>query len=155
MKSVLSATCVAVACAVTLSAQAPPTGTSKPQSPTTQPAQKSTQADDKSVMVKGCLRAGDQPGTFVLANASVDQKGAATTGTTGTALKDKTVRLVGTPAGVNLKEHVGHIVEASGMLMEGESKAPSTADKPAAGKTAAADMPRLNVKAVKHVKEGC
>ncbi len=170
MKRMLIASLVAVGCSVSLAAQAP-TGTTKPQSPTTtkeQPAtQKPSQADDKSAVVRGCLRAGDQTGTYVLSNA---------TATSGGTLKNATVQLVGSPSGMNLKEHVGHTVEATGMLTPGATKsgtgttgaeptkpgagaeptkpgAGAGTGKPGAASTAA--TAKLSVKSVKHVKEGC
>jgi hypothetical protein len=180
MKNILIGSCVALACAVSLGAQTP-TGTSKPQSPPAtkdQPAQKSTQTDDKTAVLRGCLRAGDQAGTYVLSNASA---------TSGATLKNETVQLAGSPAGMNLKEHVGHTVEVTGILAAGDSRgagpgagagtgtskpgaagAGTGTSKPgAAGTGTATGKPggsstagvgsgaKLTVKSMKHVKEGC
>ena len=182
MKRILIASCVAATCGVGLAAQAG-TGT-KPQSPTTttqSPTSKPQTAaqDDKTAVVRGCLRAGDQSGTFVLANA---------TATSGGTLKDTTVQLTGSPSGTNLKAHVGHTVEVTGMLAAGTSKSSSSAgagtgtgtgtstgkgagtsgtgagtsstgagstSKSGTGSTAGASSATLTVKALKHVKESC
>lgn len=174
MKRIVIGSCVAVACAVSLSAQTQG-GTSKPQSPPTtkeQSAQKSTPTDDKGAVLRGCLRAGDQSGTYVLSNASA---------TSGATLKDQTVQLTGSSAGVNLKEHVGHTVEVTGMLAAGDAKGSGTGtgtgtgtagagtgtskpsgtstgagtSKPGTSSTAAGAGAKLTVKSLKHVKEGC
>jgi hypothetical protein len=161
MKRILIGTCAALACAVSLAAQTP--ATSPPQDPP-RAAPPSTTAE-KTITLKGCLRAGDQPDAFVLANASSAME---TTGTTGTpagaaapAMKNKTVRLIGAPAGFSLKEHVGHTVEVTGMIAP-QGASPSAGATPPAGATpgaaattgSSADA-RLNVKNVKHVDAKC
>jgi hypothetical protein len=116
MRHLVIASCVAAVCSVGLAAQAQTPGgsTSKPQSPPTsspaskdQPGQRTGQSAEGSMVLRGCLRTGDQAGSFVLANASA---------TSGGTLKNATVELVGSPAGANLKDHVGHTVEVTGML---------------------------------------
>ena len=169
MKRFLMGSCLAVACAAGLGAQTPP-GTTKPQQPPTTtpgqttPAQKPTTSADSAVL-RGCLKAGDQTGTFMLTNA---------TATSGGTMKNATVQLAGSPTGINLKDHVGHTVEVTGMLAAGDMAKPSgtgttgagapgtgaagtSPSKPAAGaaSTSAASAGKITVKAVKHVKEGC
>jgi hypothetical protein len=161
MKRAISCTCLAAAFAVGLSAQTP-------SSPAMQ-----AEKDTKSVAVTGCLRAGDAPGSFVLANAktaapaSKDQPGAPT-GTAGSAsatppapasaVEGKTIALAGSPTGVTLSNHVGHTVEITGVM------APQAA--PAGGMTppaepggmagmAAKAQPTLNISAFKMVSATC
>jgi hypothetical protein len=160
MKRILTGTCVAMACAVSLAAQTPATTPAQDQQPkASQPAA----AADKSVTMKGCLRAGDQPDTFVLANAS-SGTATGTAGTSGTAAggaaatKTQTVRLIGAPAGVSLKDHVGHTIEVTGMIAPqgaGASTAGSSSTPGAAASASASDAQRLNVKTVKHVDANC
>ena len=162
MKRILIGTCTALACAVSLAAQTP--ATSPPQDPPKAGAPSA--AAEKTITLKGCLRAGDQPDSYVLANAS--SSAMETAGTTGTtagapAMKNRTVRLIGAPAGFNLKEHVGHTVEVSGMIAP-PSASPSAGATPPAGApptpgaaatTGSSTEPRLNVKLVKHVDAKC
>ena len=160
MKHTLMGTGLALTFAVGLAAQAPATPAGQDQPKAGQSA-----SAEKSVTVKGCLRAGDQAGTFVLANASTAME---TTGTAGTAaapaaaapaIKNQTLRLIGAPAGVSLKDHVGHTVEVTGMIAPQGAKSSTpagTSGTPAAGAGAAAsDGPSLNVKSVKHVDPKC
>src|SRR5688572_8686815 len=164
MKRILIGTCAALACAVSLAAQTP--ATSPPQDPP-RAAPPSTTAE-KTITLKGCLRAGDQPDTFVLANASSAMETAGTSGTpagapAAPAMKNKTVRLIGAPAGFSMKEHVGHTVEVAGMIAP-QGASPSAGATPPAGATptpgaaattgSSADA-RLTVKNVKHVDAKC
>lgn len=113
MKRVLAASCFAFAGAVALAAQ-PPAG----QEPRTGTAPAVGQ--EKTVTVTGCLRAGDQPNTFVLENVKPDMpKGEKATGTTGSpALTEgSTLRIMGAPAKLDLKAHVGHTVQLTGMIV--------------------------------------
>jgi hypothetical protein len=168
MKRAISCTCLAAAFAVGLSAQAPATSSS------------STQSDSKSVTLTGCLRAGDEPGSFVLANTKTADKsaaGAATstaaTGTTGMAgatttttttvtkdLDNATVKLTGSPAGVTLSDHVGHTVQITGTLAPQSAAASATAGttppgEPGAASASAKAQPSLNVTAFSMVSGTC
>jgi len=147
MKRVFAATCLAASFAVGLAAQQPP------QTPS------QTADKDKTVTLTGCVRAGDQPGSFVLANAKADDKTPGATGTSGTtatpdakALENATLRLIGAPASVNLSEHVGHTVQVTGTVapsekaMGGSGTDPAKSDKPEKG---------LNVRTVTMVSSSC
>ena len=148
MKRVFAATCLAASFAVGLAAQQPP------QTPPSQAADK-----DKTLTLTGCVRAGDQPGSFVLANAKADDKAPGATGTAGTtaapdakAIENATLRLVGAPASVNLSEHVGHPVQVTGTVapsdkaMGTSGAEPSKSDKPEKS---------LNVRTVTMVSSSC
>lgn len=155
MTRVLTATCFALACAVGLSAQtaSPSQDKPKPEKPTaSQTADKpSKPADQKTksasaVTLTGCLAAGETPNAFTLTNVKTDTSASAgaQTGTSGTgATVDSSVRLIGAPARLNLKEHVGHAVKVTG------SWAPQ-ARSDSAGKARS-----LNVRNVEHVSEKC
>ncbi|HXW06658.1 MAG TPA: hypothetical protein VD833_15590 [Vicinamibacterales bacterium] len=118
MKRLFAGTCLAAVCAVGLAAQSPG------QSPAQSPAAK----DDKEATITGCLRAGDQPNSFVLENVKWDKGGSgAATGTTGSAAGSapgssasaaagQKVRLIGSPAGTKLEDHIGHTVQVTGKL---------------------------------------
>jgi hypothetical protein len=175
MKHVFAATCLAVTAAVALSAQAP-YGQDQPKGKST------GAADEKTITVTGCLRAGDEPDTFVLANVKTDAaKGEKPMGTAGTSAiaPDSTLRLIGAPANQNLKAHVGHTVELTGTIAP-RGKTDRTGSTPPAGTAGttppttppteggtppdaaagqrprgASDMSSFNVKSMKHVSEKC
>jgi hypothetical protein len=147
MKRVFAATCLAAAFAVGLSAQQPP------QTPS------QTADKDKTVTLTGCVRAGDQPGSFVLANAKPDDKAPSATGTSGTTpapdtkgLENATLRLIGAPASVNLSEHVGHTVQVTGTVAPSEKAAATSGTEPAKS-----DKPdkSFNVRTVTMVSSSC
>jgi hypothetical protein len=78
---VISGTCMAVALgfAVSVGAQEP-----QPQPPQPQPQQQQQRQMDKDkATVVGCLQRGEEPGTFVLANARFEAGAPAGVGTTG------------------------------------------------------------------------
>jgi hypothetical protein len=133
---------------------------------------------EKIVTVTGCLRAGEEPNTFVLTNVkwrSQDKTGSSTTGTTGaTGTEDSqpapvTLRLVGAPSGVRMSENVGHTVEITGVLVDEAQPRPTvpTPDPVATGtggdQTSRTKSPQqtpkseqtLNVRTVKMLEEGC
>ena len=177
MKRVFAATCFAVACAVALAAQAPydPQAQRKPT-----PA-----SEEKSVSVTGCLKAGDTADTFVLTNAKADAPAATekpgTVPTTPAIPENATLRLIGAPASLDLKNHVGHTVQLTGMIVPQGPKAtppagttgttPPTATPPPAAPTPTPTPPAatppmatpptvpptqtLNVKAMKHIAGTC
>ena len=165
MKRILATACFALAAAVALAAQ------SYPQE---QPKGKAaTATDEKTVTVTGCLRAGDAPDTFILANAKQDvPAGEKPTGTTGKAAiaPESTLRLTGVPANLNLKAHVGHTVQLSGTTVaKGTSESSGAAGTPPAQPATppatgqekpdtqrpAASLQSFSVKSMKHVAEKC
>ena len=157
MKQVLAPACLAAVFAVGLSAQVPSS-----QAPSSTTTQTQTEKQPGSVTLTGCVRAGEQPDSFVLANVSLDkEKPAATTssttvGTTGTGapaasatatttttapadLENSTVKLSGSPSGVTLSDHVGHMVQITGTLSpEGASSTSATTTTGTTGTTTSA-----------------
>lgn len=164
MTRIIPTTLIAVAVAAVVSAQSYP------------PAQSDTKRGDKkmssskTVALTGCLREGDQLNTFVLADVDASALGMhergttpaapGTTGTAGTAAKT-TVRLIG-GGSVNLKDHVGHKVEITGMLVPQGRRSgrttgttgDTTSRTPGATPTDT-DHPRLNVRSLKHIAGTC
>jgi len=132
MKRTICYTCLSAAFAVGLSAQTPQTPSSSP-APSSSPTAQSS--DSKTVTLTGCLKAGEAPGSFVLANTKIGDKASAgapsSTGTSGSAgasaatksLENTTVTLTGSPAGVTLGDHVGHQVQITGTPASGASSA--------------------------------
>jgi hypothetical protein len=122
------------------------------------PAQSS--AADKTVTFTGCVKAGDTPNSFILANIKADDKekpGA--TGTAGAMAKaPDSVRLIAA-ADTKLSEHVGHQVSVTGTLAERSASASPGATTPPAGAatgTSGADkQPSLTVKTVSMVSSSC
>jgi hypothetical protein len=118
-------------CAVALAAQAPSTPAQ------TQPA---PAADGSTVTATGCLRAGEQPGTFVLErvrwktapdgpagdgaahhDASTQRDRPTTPATAAAGQREtppagETIRLAGAAEKLKLSEHVGHTVTVTGMI---------------------------------------
>jgi hypothetical protein len=163
MTRVFTGTCLAVLCAAGLAAQAP-TGSAEPQA----------QDSMKTVTVTGCLRAGEAPDTFVLSDAKLDDKGRTTpspTGTSGTgsaaaatAAPATTVRLVGSPAGVTMTEHIGHTVEVTGVLSDAKDKgvagttgSGTGGDQTSRSRAGQSDKPEqtLTVRTLKTVSSSC
>lgn len=157
MKSTLIGTGLALACAVTLGAQSTSPTQSYPSSDSPKKMSSDKAKDKKSVTLSGCLREGDTPGEFVLANVDMSQmkgmkghdttstttpsatsgSGSATTGAAGGM--DNRITLV-SAANVNLKEHVGHQVEVIGTMagmdtMKHKSRTPTGTTGSAAGET--------------------
>ncbi|MCA1586262.1 MAG: hypothetical protein LC791_16315 [Acidobacteria bacterium] len=149
MKTTTFAMTAVLACTVTAFAQS---GTS-----TAQPATKGMPADG-SMMVTGCVAQGTAPGTFMLNNATMAHGGAMAKETTttsdpkmsGSGAAGTSYALVG---GENLKAHVGHKVEVTGMV----DKTAKMDDKSATPGMAGKDMKvqTLTVKAVKMVSATC
>ena len=144
MKRLFTGTCLAAFCAATLSAQTP----SQP------PASAPPQDTMKTVTATGCLRAGEQPNTFVLSNVKWADKAAGATGTSGTAAPaaaGNSLKLVGAGAS-QLTEHIGKTVEVTGTIDKSPSAAAPPAGEPAPAKK---DEPTLNVRTAKMVSSSC
>lgn len=163
MKRALAGSFVAAAFAASLSAQTPAPPTSAAQEP---------KDAAKSVTVTGCLKAGDTADSYTLANLKWGQSKAigtsgstsATTPSTGAApaTSATALKLVGSPAGTKLGDHVGHTIEVTGTMSDKADKpmgSTSPATPPAAGAagaSASASMtPALNVNNVKMVSATC
>jgi len=175
MKRVISSTCLAAAFAVVgVAAQTP---SSAPQSQAT-----TATASTKPVTVTGCLKAGDEAGSFTLSNIKTADKSAAssastttsgTTGATGTSgatttttttvnkdLENATVKLTGSPSGGSLADHVGHTVSITGTLNAAASAADAAAGAASAAGAAPATgaakaQPSLAVSSVSMVSASC
>ncbi len=92
--------------------------------------------------VIGCLRAGAEPGSYVLNNLEWRDVSANPTGTSGTtsstppagpppsAVSASTLKLVGTGTSTKLSEHVGHKVEITGTLVDEHAPGAAPADGP-------------------------
>lgn len=109
--------------------------------------EQSTTGKPAILTVTGCLRSGPDPDTYVLSNLKW-KDAASPTGTSGTsgastsgagtgvppaAASATSLRLVGSPA-VRLGEHVGRMVEITGMLTDESTSEPALSE----GATAAA-----------------
>jgi hypothetical protein len=128
-----------------------------PQSPTGQQPPQTKEAGERTVNLTGCLATGDRPDAFRLTHIRAGEKAAAKpgemVGTTGLKTGDA-VQLIGTDA-AKLKDHVGHTITVTGMLVprkEGYGAPGAKPDTPAAKDQA--DR-RMNVKSFKHVDATC
>jgi hypothetical protein len=138
------------------------------QYPEQKPADKQMPSKSaQSVTIAGCVREGDTPNSFILANvdpATLPAHGSAATGTSGApagSAATATVQLI-TTADIDLKKHVGHKVEISGSPAKPEAGAAGTAGTPSsdtttreADKDKSKPALKLTVKSVKHVSESC
>jgi hypothetical protein len=134
--------------------------------------------------VSGCLRNGEDPSTFVLTNvkwldkdksdkAPAEKPPVGTSGTDADS-SGETLRLVGTPSGVRMSEHVGHTVEITGTLIDEvapkpQPKADEVAPRPKAEAAAPSEQsaqppsrqpaPKsgntMNVRTIKMIGESC
>ena len=141
----------------------------------TSATQTQPQTTEKIVTVTGCLRHGEEPGTFVLSNLKWKDTTDRPAGTSGTMAADEkgtsgaTLRLVGSAVATQLSEHVGHSVELTGVIIDEPAPPPSGRDdRPATPSTPlqsgtpqqlqrpAPDSPQtLNVRTVKMIEENC
>jgi hypothetical protein len=166
MTRCLPACLIAIAlAAVGVSAQYPEQKPSEKQMPS---------KSGQTVTITGCVREGDTPNTFLLANvdpkALSAQPGAGATGTAGTpppagaaatAAAMTSVLLIST-ADIDLTKHVGHKVEVSGVIAPAKPEA-GTAGTPTTDTTAReaekdkskAPAHKLTVRSVKHISETC
>jgi hypothetical protein len=162
MQRLLASAGLALFAAATLAAQTSGTQT-QPQT-----------GKEKIVTVTGCLRNGEEPGTFVLSNIKWKESTDRPAGTSGTLPADEkgtsgaTLRLVGSAVTTQLNEHVGHSVELTGVIIDepapppdrdDRSPSPSTTSqsgKPQQLQHPAPDSPQtLNVRTVKMIEENC
>ncbi|MBI2221586.1 MAG: hypothetical protein HYU53_10300 [Acidobacteria bacterium] len=196
MKRIIPAVGIALAFAVAASAQTPATPQTGDQTTKPKSSMGSKAMGSKTVTLTGCVKEGNTPNAFVLTNVDLSKMTdpstsaystpppthtapptqtppeqtppPATAGTSGMAVTDTaaTVVLIG---GADLKQHVGHQVEVTGMMMHGKDKKSRTTGTTgsAAGETttdttsrpgeAGRDKNRhtLNVRTVKMVSSTC
>ncbi|MGH9313253.1 MAG: hypothetical protein ACRD09_13515 [Vicinamibacterales bacterium] len=176
MTRCFTACLIALSLAAGLSAQYPEQKPADKQMPSKSP---------QTVTIAGCVREGDTPNSFFLANvdptALAAQHSTGATGTSGmppapagsaaTASNTTTVLLIST-ADIDLSKHVGHKVEVTGMVAptKGEPAKPGTgaagtAGTPTTDTTARAaekdtdkskaHAHKLTVRSVKHISETC
>jgi hypothetical protein len=180
MKQVLTATCLAAAFAVGLSAQTPQTPpTQTPQSPTStaqEPQSRSADRDaSKTLTVQGCLKAGDSADAFTLSDlkwgsSSSSATGSSATGAVGTSGTAPTSigaasTLTIKPKGdAKLSEHVGHQVEVTGTVSDKASSASSSTssssaanptDPTASRPSTSASAPTFEARSVKMIAATC
>jgi hypothetical protein len=158
----LTATVFTALCATGLTAQS---------AQTAQTAQTKDEAQKVPVLtVSGCLRNGEEPSTFVLTNVKWLDKASTDKSAVGTSGSDAdnsgaTLRLVGTPSGVRMSEHVGHTVEITGTLVDEVSPKPQektdevAASQPPAQPPSQPPAPKsghtMNVRTIKMIGESC
>ena len=161
MGRLLTAAVVAAICTTGLAAQS------------TQTAQTKDETQKVPVLtVSGCLGNGDEPSTFVLTNVKWLDKASTEKSAVGTSGSDAdtsgaTVRLVGTPSGVRMSEHVGHTVEITGTLVDevaprpkpeteqATQPAPQQPPQPPSQQPAPKSGHTMNVRTIKMIGENC
>ena len=110
-----------------------------------------TKVKGKDVTLSGCLQAGTEPNTFTLKNVTYTQAAGSETTPPELAKVDTEYRLAA-DAKVNLKNHVGHKVEVTGMFTAQKKDKPEQA-KPAV--TERASLSQFKVKSLKHISPTC
>jgi hypothetical protein len=157
MRRLLTAALFAAACAPVLTAQS----TQSP--PSREAAQK-----PPVLTVSGCLRNGEEPSTFVLTSVkwldktSAEKPSSVGTSGTDTGNSGATLRLVGSPSGVRMSEHVDHTVEITGTLIDEAAprpKAEAAPAEPTAQPPSQQPAPKseytMNVRTIKMIAESC
>jgi hypothetical protein len=156
MKRVFAGTVLALFCAAGLAAQMPAADQKKAE-----PAK----SDEKSVTITGCLRAGETPNSYVLANVKKDDASttaaatpstppSAAAGTSGSMASE--VKLIGAPASLDLSKHVGHTVAITGSWAAAGKSSQPTGTTGAAGAASPSSSARsFNVKSMTHQSETC
>jgi hypothetical protein len=136
---------VALSLALVLSAQSQSSG------------HKSHNAKGNRITVTGCLQAGTEPNTYVLNNAMGVIRGKSGKTPSQMARTEDTYKLV--PEGnLDLKSHVGHKVEVTGMEeMMGSSSAGSMRSESSSSSGAESGMnaPELRVSKIRHISDTC
>lgn len=121
--------------------------------PTTPPT--SGMAADK-ITYTGCVKPGTTADTWILENAEVGSKAAAsapsTVGTSGTA---KMTLNLDPAATVNLKSHANHKVEVVGLLSPAKSAADASSTPAAGASSSQAARQQFSVESVKMVSATC
>jgi hypothetical protein len=157
MKRVLAGTFMAATFAVGLAAQTPQNPPSTP--PSQPPMQEARESASKNVTVTGCLKAGENPDSFMLSElkfGKASDKAVGTSGAAPAAIASATsLKLTGSPSGTKLSEHVGHTIEVTGTVAEKSASAPSAPADPAARPSSASATPALEVRSVKMVSATC
>jgi hypothetical protein len=157
MKRVITASCLAAAFAVGLSAQTPPQNPPS-QPPSQPPMQQEAKDAAKTVTVTGCLKAGDSADSFILSDLKWGSKDKAV-GTSGSAAPPAAIASASQlkiipSASTKLSEHVGHTVEVTGTVSD-KDKASTTPPDPASARPSSASAPALEVRNVKMVSATC
>jgi len=103
----------------------------------------------------GCLQTGSEPNTFILKNVSMSRS--RSSGTPREMAKTETAYVLIPEENVDLKSHVGHKVEVSGMPMhENDSMGSaheSTESSPSYSEEG--ETPALRVSSIKHLSTTC
>ena len=153
MKRVFAGTVLALFCAAGLAAQMP----------ADQKKAEPAKSDEKSVIITGCLRAGETPNSYVLANVKDDASTTAaatpstppSAGTSG-AMASGEVKLIGAPASLDLSKHVGHTVAITGSWAAAGKSSQPTGTTGAAGAASPSSSARgFNVKSMTQQSETC
>ena len=112
----------------------------------------------KSVKLTGCLESGSEPNTYMLKNVSM-----ADSGSSGApnemARSESSFRLIA-EGNVNLKDHVGHKVEVTGIESESSSESSmegseSSASSPSSSSYGTSTTPELKVSSIRHISTTC
>jgi hypothetical protein len=126
------------------------------QTPQSQPPMQESKDAAKNVTVTGCLKAGETADSFTLSDLKWGgDKAVGTSGTAAPAISATSLKLVGSPAGAKLSDHVGHTIEVTGSIEKKDDKAGSPTDPAARPAPSASATPALNVRNVRMVAATC
>jgi hypothetical protein len=116
--------------------------------------------DAGRITVTGCLKAGEQPDSFVLSdlkwNKDDKDKPVGTSGAVPPAIAAaSSLKLIGSPSGAKFSEHVGHTLEVSGTVSDKGGRPSAAPADPAGARPPASAGPSLDVRTLKMVSATC
>ncbi len=114
-----------------------------------------SQEKGKSMKLTGCLQNGSEPNTYILDNVSMAQS-RTSEAPSEMARTEPSYKLI--PEGdIDLKDHIGHKVEVTGMLMneEREGNESSSSGSSSSSYSQTSGTPELKVSAIRHLATTC
>jgi hypothetical protein len=129
--------------------QSPPPTPTTPQTPSAS-SMEPKKADGKTITVTGCIAAGETPNTFKLTNVAPAGAAEATA-----AAKLAPSYALTADSSINLSEHVGHKVEATGMATVKKDAVSPTSNPGTPSSADLKELAKFNVKSVKMVSTTC
>ncbi len=162
MKRMLTALCFTMALSLAIAAGAAP----KQQTPKNQGYGQSGQTgangqsgmenSEHKVTLTGCLEAGTEPNTYILANAtSSAAQGSSRNAAPSEMARAENSYVLVPESGIDLSKHVGHRVRVTGNMEEGGMSGTSGASGGTTGSQGTNNMTRFDVKSIKHVSNTC
>ncbi len=100
--------------------------------------------------ITGCLQTGSEPNTYILNNVSMSRS--RTGGTPNEMARTETSYKLIPEGNLDLKDHIGHKVEVTGMLKKEEKSSEYSSSSSPSGMS---QTPELRVSSIRHISEKC